>query len=810
MKNFGDSNPHGDPMWYQGHRSPYYNKSHEQLRSVVRDTFEDGMIPYIHDWDEAGEIPLEFRVAAYSTGMAVLACGHPFPTEYGPALPAFLTKPDIFHAITIFQEMSRGGSIGVGWGLGAGLCIGLPPVLTFGSAEMKARVAPDVLAGRKMICLAVTEPTAGSDVANIKTTAKREGDVYIVNGEKKWITNGIWADFFTVAVRTGGEGMGGISLLLLEKSMPGITCRKMKCSGVWCSGTTYITMENVRVPVANLIGKENKGFKYIVHNFNHERVIICAQAIASARCCYEEAWKHAQRRKTFGKPLIEHQVIRFKLGEMIRNIESCQYWLDNLAYQVETMHHKEGDYKLGGTTALLKVQCTKVLEFCVRESCQIFGGLSFSRGGMGEKVERLSREVRSLAIPGGSEEIMIDLGIRMSHKIAQLGHQMTKLAPPGEKSPFGKQIEMAKRAGVNVEIFGDGNPFADPSWYQTYNSVFYNESHKRVREWIRNLEINMEGSDKKFEIARIVPLYNECILGVLVSGNLAPSCLKGVQVDAFHQLVVIDELARTCASGGIFDSIYSPFFDLLSKDHLAAIVAGTLRVACTNLCEVVAGDSGQISGSVSDVKNGMLGHKFVVLTANAAFLIDRSHVRITPIDGPFDSVDISFANAPTTLLTNESDKLETLTVRQQWVASIVSMRFARICYEEAFKLASFNQQGVRFKLGEMARQIEGAFAWLEALTYQLNAGLTTALAGDMALLKIHSTKLFEYCSRESSQILGALAYTRGNKVERLNREARSIALTCGNEETLLELGIRKIQKLGAKKHNIEKNVVPKL
>jgi alkylation response protein AidB-like acyl-CoA dehydrogenase len=156
-------------------------------------------------------------------------------------------------------------------GLFGGLSIGLPPVLHFGSEDLKDRIAGPCLRGEKIICLAVTEPTAGSDVANLKCTAKKsaDGKHYIVNGEKKWITNGVFADYFTVAVRTGGEGMGGVSLLLVERS-EGVKTQQMKCSGVWSSGTTYVTFEDVKVPVENLIGKENQGFKYIMYNFNHE------------------------------------------------------------------------------------------------------------------------------------------------------------------------------------------------------------------------------------------------------------------------------------------------------------------------------------------------------------------------------------------------------------------------------------------------------------------------------------------------------------------------------------------------------------
>lgn len=178
------------------------------------------------------------------------------------------TEFDPFCEQILIEEVGRCGSGGVLWGLFAGLSIGLPPVMKFGSKYLKDKVAGPCMRGEKVICLAITEPSAGSDVANLQTEAKKtpDGKYYIVNGEKKWITNGVFADYFTVAVRTGGAGMGGISMLLIEKTMPGVTTRQMQCSGVWPSGTTYITFEDVRVPVENLIGKENEGFRYIMDN----------------------------------------------------------------------------------------------------------------------------------------------------------------------------------------------------------------------------------------------------------------------------------------------------------------------------------------------------------------------------------------------------------------------------------------------------------------------------------------------------------------------------------------------------------------
>ena len=372
-------------------------------------------MPNVSAWDEKGEIPKWVFEKCGDEGILPGVIGH-WPTEYVGEGPK---DYDPFHELILIDEMARCGSGGVLWGLCAGLTIGLPPVMIWGNQYLRDMVARDCLLGRKVICLAITEPEAGSDVANLHTTARREADHYILNGAKKWITNGIFADYFTVACRTGGPGSKGLSFLLVEKNMPGVSTRRMKCMGVFSSGTTYITFEDVKVPVRNLIGKENEAFKYIMYNFNHERWMLIAQCQRLARTCLEESFKYSLKRKTFGKRLIDHQMIRFKIAEMARQIEATQHWLENVTYQMKTMDKEESNPKLGGEIALLKAQATKVFEYCARESAQIFGGASYVRGGVGEKVERLYREVRTYAIPGGSEEIMIDFAARQAERGAR-------------------------------------------------------------------------------------------------------------------------------------------------------------------------------------------------------------------------------------------------------------------------------------------------------------------------------------------------------------------------------------------------------
>ncbi len=415
---------YGDPNWYQGWNTPYYKDTHRRFRATVREFVEKEIMPYAHQWDESRSLPKELYQKAYKAGWLPGVCGCPWPTEYAGSFIAGGVKPeefDHFHELILIDEVARCGSGGVLWGLLEGLQIGLPPVLKFGSKFLKDKVAKQTLSGEKLICLCITEPYAGSDVASLVTTAKLtpDGKHYIVNGEKKWITNGVFADYFTVAVRTGGEGAGGISMMLIERG-PGVTTRQMNCSGVWSSGTAYITFEDVKVPVENLIGEAGHGFKYIMQNFNHERWGFVVQANRFARVCVEESFKYAHKRKTFGKRLIDHPVIRFKLAQMTRQVEATHAWLENVTFQMNTMDKAQQTNYLAGPIALMKAQATLGFENCAREAAQIFGGLSYTRGGQGEKVERLYREVRAYAIPGGSEEIMLDLSMRQAQRLSKL------------------------------------------------------------------------------------------------------------------------------------------------------------------------------------------------------------------------------------------------------------------------------------------------------------------------------------------------------------------------------------------------------
>ncbi|KAJ5650271.1 uncharacterized protein N7484_003994 [Penicillium longicatenatum] len=431
--------PYSEPLLPQlDVRNPYYTDLHHKLRAWVRDYVETSIAPYAQEWEAAGQVPEETRRRHCELGFGIV---HPLTTEdhaAGLSLPGNVPRDkwDTWCSLILTDELTRVGFVGVVWGLGAGNGIGCPPIAKFGTPEQQRRWLPGVAKGDIRFCLGITEPDAGSDVANIRTTAKREGDHYIVNGAKKWITNGIWADYCTAAVRTGGPGRSGISLLVIPLATEGVTCRRMSNSGVNASGSTFIGLEEVRVPVENRIGEENKGFSLIMssrsrlfisipfsnldQDFNPERLALACASLRLARVCAEDAFNYAVQRETFGSPLIQRQAIQSKIFKFGLMIEPAYAFMEQLVNILElTKDRPVDDVKIGGMTALLKVMSTRALEKSVREAQQILGGAGYNKAGKGARVEQISRDARVHVVGGGSEEIMQGLALQEETKALQ-------------------------------------------------------------------------------------------------------------------------------------------------------------------------------------------------------------------------------------------------------------------------------------------------------------------------------------------------------------------------------------------------------
>ncbi|KAE8166589.1 acyl-CoA dehydrogenase/oxidase [Aspergillus tamarii] len=412
--------PYSEPLLPQlDIKNPYYTDLHHSLRAYVRNYVESSIAPYAHEWEAAGQVPEPVRRRHCELGFGII---HPLTTvedAAGLSLPNNVPRDkwDTWCSLIVADELTRTGYVGVIWGLGGGNGIGCPPIARFGTPEQRQRWLPSVAKGDIRFCLGITEPDAGSDVASISTTARREGDFYVVNGAKKWITNGIWADYCTAAVRTGGPGKGGISLLVIPLAAPGVTRRRMYNSGVHASGSTFIELDDVRVPVDHLIGEENKGFPLIMSNFNPERLSLACASLRLARVCAEDAFHYATQRETFGAPLITRQAIQSKIFKFGLMIEPAYAFLEQLVNIIElTKDRPTDDVRIGGMTALLKVMSTRALEKSVREAQQILGGAGYNKAGKGARIEQISRDSRVHVVGGGSEEIMMGLALQEETK----------------------------------------------------------------------------------------------------------------------------------------------------------------------------------------------------------------------------------------------------------------------------------------------------------------------------------------------------------------------------------------------------------
>lgn len=420
-KAFGNLAPWSEPAWSQGIPSPYYNESHKKLRNALREYFDKHILPDSLEWEAKGEAPRSEALRWARSGFSFADV----PSEYRPKdIPGPAGIPvdelDVFHTLVSTDESSRVEG-GVGTSLGGGSVIGIPPVIHHGTEEQKRKWLPGLFDWTISFCLGITEPSGGSDVANIQSTAIKtpDGKHYIVNGMKKWITGAPWATHMTTAVRTGGPGFSGISVLVIPLDLPGIDIRRIPNSGQNAGGASLVVLDDVKVPAENLLGKEGQGFRTIMVNFNRERYIMAVGCNRKARTCLTIAFEYANKRETFGKPLIANQIIAAKFSTLARYIESHWAWLEQIAYAVQQSPKGWQDPDVAGRIALAKVQGGRIQEMANREAQQVLGGAGYQKGGPGAPVEQMSRDLRMMVVGGGSEEIISDLAVRQETMLAK-------------------------------------------------------------------------------------------------------------------------------------------------------------------------------------------------------------------------------------------------------------------------------------------------------------------------------------------------------------------------------------------------------
>lgn len=368
---------------------------HRSLRAQARRWAAAQIRPHAQAWEEAGLFPRDlYRSAA---GAGLLGIGH--PERFGGA------GGDVTHLCVAQEEMVlAGASVGTAVGLGSHH-IALPPILAIGTEEQKQRFVPPVLRGESIAALAVTEPGGGSDVASLATRAVRDGDHWIVTGSKAFITSGTRADLVVAAVRTGGPGHGGISLLAVERGTPGFSASPpLRKTGWWASDTAMLSFDGCRVPRGNLLGEENQGFAAIMAGFANERLLLAAQCVAIAELAYRESVAYARERHAFGRTLAGFQVIRHKLAEMATRIAAARALTGELA--VRTARGEAAP----GLAAMAKNAASDACSAVCDQAVQVHGGAGYMRETV---VERLFRDARLYPIGGGTREIMNEIIARL-------------------------------------------------------------------------------------------------------------------------------------------------------------------------------------------------------------------------------------------------------------------------------------------------------------------------------------------------------------------------------------------------------------
>ncbi|WP_300576831.1 acyl-CoA dehydrogenase family protein [uncultured Nocardioides sp.] len=359
--------------------------------------------PHLQEWEDAGSLPRELHAAAAKQGLIGLG----FPESVGGSGGDLLDTVDCQEGI-----LSEGGSSGLLAGLFTS-GIALPHMVAAaergegheGGSSLVDRFVRPTLAGETIGSLAITEPGGGSDVAGIRTTAVRDGDHYVVNGAKTFITSGTRADFVTTAVRTGGPGHAGVSLLVVEKGTPGFTVdRALTKMGWHCSDTAELSYVDVRVPVENLVGQENAGFYQIAEQFVVERIALAVHGYGIAARALDLTAAYCQERDTFGKPLVANQVVRHALVEMRRQVEIARSYTREVARR-----HVAGENVIAEACLAKETACNTATYVCDK-AVQLHGGTGYMHG---TEVERHYRDARLLPIGGGATEVLTDLAAKL-------------------------------------------------------------------------------------------------------------------------------------------------------------------------------------------------------------------------------------------------------------------------------------------------------------------------------------------------------------------------------------------------------------
>lgn len=375
--------------------SYYFNEEHESFRQTIRQFLQAEAIPNIDQWEADGKIPREFWKKFGEMGYFGLC----YPEEYGGS------NLDFFYNVVMCEEISKVFSGGFTITAAVQAFMSTPYIMKHGSDYLKENYLKPAIAGEKIGCIGITEPGAGSDAANIQTRAKKEGDYYIVNGSKTFITNGIYGQFVILVCKTNPEaGAAGVSLLVLDLDAEGVSKNKLKKLGWHASDTAELHFDNVKVPVKNLLGEEGKGFYYLMGGLQLERLSAGIMGYASCESIVEYSLKYMNERSAFGRTINKFQVLRHRVAQLAAEIECIKI------FTLQTCKmHEQGKYVVK-ECSMVKLIATELADKVMYQCLQFFGGYGYMEE---YKVARAFRDSRIGTIGGGSSEIMREIIAKM-------------------------------------------------------------------------------------------------------------------------------------------------------------------------------------------------------------------------------------------------------------------------------------------------------------------------------------------------------------------------------------------------------------
>ncbi len=380
------------PSTPRDHRAtPVLTSDHEMLRETIRRFIEERVLPHAHGWEEEGYVPRHVLQGMGDLGLF----GIRYPEEYGGS------ALDTLSTVVLAEELGRSTYGGFAVTVLVHTDMASPHLANAGTLAQKKKYLPDLIAGNKIAAVAMTEADAGSDLASMRTTAKRDGDFWVLNGSKMYITNGVHGDIYFVAAKTGAPGRNHqVSMFIVEKGTPGFrVARPLKKHGWLSSDTAELVFEDCRIPAENLLGEENKGFYSLMKNLQNERIVLGAQAMGEASRALEITLDWVTQRKAFGATLWDKQTVRHRLAMLSARVEAVKALITNTAWrdaQGQTVTKE---------VSMIKALAGELVNEVMYDCLQFHGGAGYIRE---SAIERMARDARVQSIGGGATEVMLE------------------------------------------------------------------------------------------------------------------------------------------------------------------------------------------------------------------------------------------------------------------------------------------------------------------------------------------------------------------------------------------------------------------